>query len=225
MNRRIGINFHGIGSPGRVLEPGEAPYWISRERFTAILERIVATSRQDDYVITFDDGNASDHDIALPALADRGLTAMFMVLSGRIGKAGSLGPAEIRDMQSAGMVIGSHGIAHRAWTTLGAEELRRELVVSKRDLEDICGRPVTSAGIPFGSYNAKVLRAVRLAGYTAAYSSDGGRMNPRAFLRPRTSVREDMDDRDIADILTGNAPLWRRLRRGAGMFKRKTLPL
>ncbi len=219
--RQIGLIVHGIGTPGRRLEPGEAPFWISTAAFEATLDQIMALPRPDLVRISFDDGNLSDHDIALPRLAARGLTADFFVLSGRIGLPGSLDAAHIRALQDAGMTIGSHGIAHRDWRRLDAAALAEELTTSRAVLEAICGRPVTTAGIPFGSYNARVLTALRRAGYTCAYSSDRGTMNPAAFLRPRTSVQGGMTEADRAAILAARMPLPQRLRRLIGMARRR----
>jgi peptidoglycan/xylan/chitin deacetylase (PgdA/CDA1 family) len=223
MRHRIGLNFHGVGTPQRDLEPGEVRYWISLNQFSAILDRIVSASNPDDYILTFDDGNMSDYDIALPALVERNLGAVFFILSGRIGQKGSLGPVQIRELQAAGMLIGSHGIDHLAWASLRSDDLRQELAVSKSALEAICNCAVRDAGIPFGSYNAKVLRAIRHAGYAAAYSSDGGRMNPTAFLRPRTSVRRDMSGSEIGSVLAGNSSIWRGFRRRVGLLKRQIM--
>ena len=219
--RQIGIIFHGIGAPTRPLEPGEAPYWIDVARFEALLDRIAETPGR--YRITFDDGNLSDHAIALPRLAARGLGAEFFVLSGRIGRPGSLGRGEIADLLAAGMGVGSHGIAHLDWRRLDANALRAELEDSKAALEEVCGRAVTGAGIPFGGWNAAVLRALRRAGYDAAWSSDGGWMHPNAFLRPRRSVRGDMDASALEDLLSGRMGLGRRLRRAASMTARRAL--
>ena len=81
MIRAIGLNFHGIGDPARPLEPGEARYWISTARFTDILDRVMAQPNPGAYFLTFDDGNLSDHEIALPALRARGLDAAVFVLT------------------------------------------------------------------------------------------------------------------------------------------------
>lgn len=216
-DRRIGIIFHGIGKPGRTLEPGEAPYWIGEDRFHHVLDRIAALPDPGLVRISFDDGNASDHDIALPALLKRGLRADFFVLSGRIGQAGSLTADQVRALDRAGMGVGSHGIAHVKWDMLLPADLSRELAGSRQAITEITGRPVDTAGIPFGSYNARVLRGLRTAGYTAAYSSDGGVMDVSAYLRPRTSIRADTSDADLAMILSGQMLLGRRLRRGVGM--------
>lgn len=219
----IGVIFHGIGEPRRGLERGEAPYWISPEMFRRILDRVAQAPRPDRIRLSFDDGNVSDHDIALPELQARGLTADFFVLSGRIGSPGSLGVAQILALQAAGMTIGSHGIAHRDWRELDDADLRTELVQSRARLEEICGRPVTTAGIPFGGYDARVLRALRAAGYSCAWSSDRGTMDPTAFLRPRTSVRGAMEVAEIDAILAGQMPLAARLRRALGMARRRWL--
>jgi peptidoglycan/xylan/chitin deacetylase (PgdA/CDA1 family) len=211
------LNFHGIGAPGRTLEPGEADYWIGADRFRDALDRVAGHPDRERLCVTFDDGNISDVLIAVPELQRRGLTAAFFVLTGRIGKPGSLGADDIRALLSAGMRVGSHGAAHSDWASLSAKELDDELNSSKAMLERICGEPVRSAAIPFGRYNAAVLAALRTAGYTAAYSSDGGSMETTAFLRPRTSIRRDTTDVALHGILSGRASAWRRLRRRTAM--------
>lgn len=217
--QKIGIIFHGIGTPARRLETGEAPYWISVERFEALLDAIAMDRER--YSITFDDGNISDHAIALPRLLARGLQAEFFVLTGRIGQPGSLGPQEISDLLVAGMGIGSHGVAHRDWRKLDVAALRVELEESKAVLERLCDCPVIKAGIPFGSWNARVLRALRLAGYESAWSSDGGWMRNDAFLRPRRSVRGDMDEASLRDLLAGRIAPIRKLQRGFSIALRR----
>ena len=220
MTYAIGLNFHGIGEPKRDLEPGEAPYWLSSDQFERVLDQ-VAGADPSGFVITFDDGNISDHDIALPALAARGLQARFFVLTSRIDQPGSLSTDQIQALQKAGMTIGSHGIDHVMWPTLDDATLERELHRSRARLEEICGQPVTEAGIPFGRYDARVLRALKAAGYTTAWSSDGGRLRQGAFLRARTSLRGDMSDDAIGAVLSGQMAPMRRFRRALGMARRR----
>lgn len=219
--QKTGLIFHGIGTPGRELEPGEAPYWVSTVQFEGVLDQICTHPHPDRFRISFDDGNLSDHDIALPRLLERGLRADFFVLAGRIDTPGSLSADHILALQEAGMTIGSHGVAHLDWRKLDDAALHVELADSRAALEAICGQPITTAGIPFGSYDARVLRALRQAGYSVAYSSDRGPMNPAAFLRPRTSVQGAMSTSDIAAILAGKMPTLRRLRRMIGMARRR----
>ncbi|MDI7860732.1 polysaccharide deacetylase family protein [Rhizobiaceae bacterium n13] len=220
--RRI-LNFHGIGTPRRALEPGEADFWLREERFLLILDKIANHPDRDRLSITFDDGNTSDLSIAAPALLDRGLRAEFFVLTGRIGETGSLDSDDIRALMQMGMSIGSHGVAHRDWSTLPTIDLQYELTASKATLEEICKITIGSAAIPFGRYNAAVLKALRSAGYSTAYSSDGGSAEPLTYLRPRSSLRHSTTDDALENVVSGRMPPLKRLRRFAGMSARAWL--
>ena len=219
--RQIGLIFHGIGTPARRMEAGEAPYWVSVAQFETVLDLIARQPLPERFRISFDDGNISDHDIALPRLTAHRLRADFFVLSGRIGQPGSLDRDHVRALQRAGMTIGSHGVAHRDWRRLDDAGLAEELRASRICLEAIIGVPVTTAGIPFGSYDRRVLQALRGAGYQAAYSSDRGEMDPTAFLRPRTSITAAMGPGEIAAILAGQMSPIARLRRVIGMARKR----
>jgi len=219
----IGLIFHGIGDPQRVREPGEERYWISTHRFEAVLDAILRLQVPDLIRISFDDGNMSDFTIALPRLLKCGLKAQFFVLTGRIDEPGSLGRGQLLELQQAGMEIGSHGVGHLDWRSLDDDVRQVEVQESRKRLQDITGRRIESVAIPFGSYDFRTLRAIRQAGYAQAYSSDRGWMDDTAFLRPRTSVRADMDDRELSDVLNGRMPLAAQLRRSLAMW-RKSLP-
>ena len=219
----VGLIFHGIGTPGRKLESGEAPYWVSIKQFEKILDQVQTSPNAKQVRISFDDATASDYEIALPRLLDRGLTANIFVPTGRIGQVGSLDTNQICTLQEMGMTIGSHGIAHVNWSRLSSTALAEELSVSRETLMSILAAPVTTAGIPFGAYNARVLRAMRQAGYDVAFSSDQGWMSSTAFLRPRTSVRAEMSDTDVEAILVGWLPFRQRIRRSVSMMRRRWL--
>jgi peptidoglycan/xylan/chitin deacetylase (PgdA/CDA1 family) len=92
-SRRINLTFHGIGRTERNLEPGEELLWLDEEEFASALDAIVGRG---DVRITFDDGNASDVEHALPQLRQRGLTATFFVVAGRLGAPGFLDATGIR---------------------------------------------------------------------------------------------------------------------------------
>jgi hypothetical protein len=108
------LGLHGIGSPHHGVTDDERCYWLSRETFISLLQTIGATRETSSppVVITFDDGNESDALIALPELAKRNLKAIFFVVGGRIGLPHYLDRAALRDVVSAGMEIGSHGMHH-----------------------------------------------------------------------------------------------------------------
>ena len=215
-----GIVFHGIGEPRRALEPGEHRYWISEDRFHRCLDVVASLPDPSAVLISFDDGNASDHDIALPVLVEHGLKADFFVLTGRIGQQGSVTPDGLRALHRAGMGVGSHGINHLNWREVSADVLRAELEGSRRGLAEICGGAIDRASVPFGRYNGRVVEAVRAAGYQRLATNDGGAFSRDAFLVPRTNMRADISDQDFRDLITGNERLSRRLRRFAGRVRR-----
>lgn len=211
------LNFHGIGRPERHLDPGEAPFWLSREVFCDVLDRVVDHPDRSRLVITFDDSNSSDIAIALPELLERGLIGAFFILTGRLGQPGSLDRADVAELHADGMSIGSHGTDHSDFTALPPDGLAEELVRSKQVLEDVCAAPVDSLAIPFGRYNSSALRAIRKAGYRTVYTSDGGSARTGRYLQPRRSLRRDMPPSEIDSILAGRMPPLMRLRRSLAM--------
>lgn len=197
-HRTINLTFHGIGTPERALEVGEGDVWVSRARFAAVLD---AVAGRPDVRITFDDGNASDLDHALPALRERGLTGTFFVVAGRLGDPGFLDPSGVRTLAAAGMTIGCHGMRHRPWRRLDEDTLHEELVTAKRTLETLLGAPVMEAACPFGSYDRRVLRALKRAGYRRVFTSDRGTARGTDWLQARNTVHRDDDGALISRIV------------------------
>ena len=184
---RAGVNltFHGIGQPSRHLQAGEDAVWMDVPEFESVLDAVVG---RDDVRLTFDDGNISDLNHALPALRERGLLATFFVVAGRIGTAGSLDEDDIHTLAAEGMTIGGHGMLHQSWRDLSDSELHAELVVSKRELEGLLGCSVTEAACPFGRYDRRVLRKLRAAGYQRVFTSDGGPAAFDAWMQARNTI-------------------------------------
>jgi peptidoglycan/xylan/chitin deacetylase (PgdA/CDA1 family) len=208
----VNITVHGVGEPDRELDPGEEQVWVSIAQIERLLDAVVDRT---DVRLTFDDGNASDVQVALPRLAERGLTAEFFLLAGRLGEPGRVDHAGVGALLQAGMAIGSHGWAHRDWRELDNAEAREELDDAHRVLGELTGRPVSRVAIPFGSYDRHVLRRLRAAGVTRAYTSDGGRARPDTWLQARTSLRHDMDAAWLARVLDPDTSMTQRARGSA----------
>lgn len=217
------LNFHGIGTPALSVDPAERPYWIDIDLFTDVIEHFPVWSRQRPLYITFDDGNLSDMEIAAPALAARGLAARFFVLTGRLETPGYLSAKDVVELHKMGFVIGSHGHDHVDWLAQSSRGLDQELRHSRALLSDILNLPITEAAIPFGNYNRAVLRALKVAGYTAAWTSDGGGLNPNAFLRSRTSIKGDMTIETVRRILLPRANPAREFRRTLAKIRKSIL--
>jgi peptidoglycan/xylan/chitin deacetylase (PgdA/CDA1 family) len=182
------LNFHGLGAAGPELGP-EVPYWLDENRFRSILGLVGRATGTP--LITFDDGNASDVEIALPALKDFRLTATFFILSDRIGQAGYLSASDIRALHGAGMGIGSHGAAHVRWTELASEALEGQISRSLSVLTDIVGTPVRGVAVPFGAYDRRVLAILGRCAVDRVFTSDGGPASPRSWVVARNTIRSD----------------------------------
>jgi peptidoglycan/xylan/chitin deacetylase (PgdA/CDA1 family) len=203
------VNVHGIGAPARFLDPGEDEVWVSVTQFEKVLDAAVD---RPDVRFTFDDGNSSDVEIALPRLTERGLHAEFYIAVGLLGEPGRLDKDGIRELCRAGMSVGSHGWAHRDWRRLKPDEVREELVEAPRFLNGITGTPVSKVSIPFGSYDRHVLGLLRQARVSRAYTSDGGRTRDANWLQARNSLRHTLDPDWIATTMLGVPSLPQRAR-------------
>ncbi len=181
----VHLCFHGIGTGVVEREPGESRYWVTEDAFRRMLDRIVDLPR---VAVSFDDGNRSDADIAFPALQERGLTATFFALAGRLDDPASLSPADLRELRGAGMRIGSHGWHHMSWRGLTDADAQRELVDARAALAEAAGTAITEAALPLGQYDRQTLTRLRAASYRAVYTSDRFAARDGAWLRPRHSV-------------------------------------
>lgn len=218
------IILHGIGTPKRALEPGEEVFWLSRDRFCAALDLIAGMGPGAPF-ITFDDGNASDIEVALPELQVRGLTATFFLLASRLGQPGSLTEADVTELAQAGHRIGLHGADHVDWRHLDADARAREWVASREKLAALSGQPVDEAAAPFGFYDRQVAHDLRTLGFVALHTSDRGQARQTDFIRPRNCLEGEMSDSALQDMLRGHVRPLRALRRGVGVARRRMFPL
>lgn len=213
------VNFHGIGTPKRPLEPGEDRYWISTDQYAGFLDQIAAAGER--VLITFDDGNLSDLEIGAKGLEARGLTATFFPLAGRLEDTGSLGPDDLLELLHLGHKVGSHGHDHVSWRQMDDATAQRELAEAKSLLESHIGRKIGEAAIPFGQYGRSTLQRLKAAGFSRAYSSDGGSFTGMPFPIPRWSVRADTSQQDLAGFLAGDEPFVRTVRRALAKTKKQ----
>lgn len=205
---RIHLCFHGIGTAPAEREPGESRYWVAEALFLRVLDDV----GQLPWVsLSFDDGNRSDAAVALPALRERGLTATFFALAGRLDDPASLSPHDLRELADAGMRIGTHGWHHRSWRQLTDAAARRELVDARIALSEASGTDITEAALPLGQYDRAALARLRAASYRAVYTSDRYPARERAWLRPRYSIAVD-DTLDSVRRIAAGRPVPRAAR-------------
>lgn len=196
----VNLCFHGVGRPARGLESDEAAYWIGADVLHGVLDLVVG---RPDVRISFDDGNASDVELGLPALLDRGLHATFFVVAGRLDRPGSLGSEDVRSLLDAGMAIGTHGMRHVPWRGLRGVAQTEELVTARQVLAEVVGGPVDEAALPLGRYDRRLLGELRRLGYRTVHTSDRSRARESGWLQPRYSVRRGDTSSSVAREILG----------------------
>lgn len=146
-------------------------------------------------VITFDDNNLSQYDVALPVLEKNGQKAVFYLIAKYLDSANMVNRDRALTLQDKGHEIASHTMTHRALPGLGDADLAWELTESKRILEELTGRPVLHLAYPGTAHNQRVRDAAKAAGYVTATI-----MDPVTFTEahdwmkiPRIMMTDDTD--------------------------------
>src|SRR5439155_1478693 len=106
--------------------------------------RATAPENQSAVVLTFDDGRATDYEVAFPLLLAAGVRAEFFVNTATIERAGHLTWSQIMEMHRAGMSFQSHADHHVLLPRLPERLLRNELPPAGRGQP--VGRPASPGG-------------------------------------------------------------------------------
>jgi peptidoglycan/xylan/chitin deacetylase (PgdA/CDA1 family) len=157
-------------------------------------------------IISVDDGYIDDVRTILPDLQRLGMIATFFVNTGRMAEPGFLNADQIRQLDRAGMDVGDHTAHHVDLRLLSGSELAAETSGSRHVLESVLGHPVYFFAYPFGAYNGAVVSAVRAAGFTMAYTTEGGTTESTAspLTWPRVHVGRSETPTGLVALL-GNA--------------------
>ena len=124
--------------------------------------------------LSFDDGEVGLHEFAMPVLQEYRFPAtVFLIAEAPGGR--HLTWEQARQMRSSGLVeFGCHSGTHRHLRGLSDEDLTRETAGAKRRIEEALGCEVSLFAYPFGSYGTwdrRVLRALKGAGFKGAFTS------------------------------------------------------
>lgn len=128
-------------------------------------------------VITFDDCYQESVDNAIPILRENGYKAIFYIPTDCAGSKSRWLLPEIgsefpiidwktaKNLDSAGIQIGSHSKTHPVLTEISSEDCYDELAGSRKALEDHLGHEVVHLAYPYGFFDDKVRSIAAEAGY------------------------------------------------------------
>jgi len=184
-------NVHRDAEPYAHYSPSVTSYFVNESTFTRHIREIgrfpcmsaadmsrfyseepVGLSDAGRVLLTFDDGWKDSIDVAGALLAQHRLPAMLFITTDFVGRRDFLSRQDLSRIDTATFTIGSHGRSHRMLNLLTARQIRRELLDSKKFLEDTTGREVTSLSVPSGAYTPRVRLIAVECGYRHMFTSD-----------------------------------------------------
>ena len=155
-------------------------------------------SNQKYVAITFDDGYESFYSQTYPFIKKHGIKITNYIIYDSIGKLNYMSKPQLQKIYSEGLLeIGSHTLNHPDLRAFSDEEVRRQLVSSKKSLEKEFGISVVSFCYPFGFFNEKTISLVKEAGYKNSTTTQLGSVvyedKLQTISRIRPGIKTDQE--------------------------------
>jgi peptidoglycan/xylan/chitin deacetylase (PgdA/CDA1 family) len=155
--------------------------WLDRHRYHVVTLREAydwwhgAPLPSRPIVVSFDDGFRNQFSRAMPVLDRHGWAGTLnLALSHYAQQGWGLGRRAITAMIQQGWEIDSHTMTHATLPGLSMTQLAHQVGHSRSVLRRLFHVPVDFFCYPSGAYDARVIAAVRRAGYQAATSTEPG---------------------------------------------------
>ena len=161
--------------------------------------------------ITVDDAYTSVYEEAFPRLMEHGFPFTLFVATRAIGEVpgGYASWDQIREMQAAGVDIGSQTHSHPHLHRIPIDAARREIEESNRIFLEELGLTPSLHAYPYGEYSPEVRDLVEEMGFEAAFGQHSGVMhtsqNPYEF--PRFTFNENYGSADRLRLVLNALPL------------------
>lgn len=154
-------------------------------------------------VLTFDDGYENFADQAWPVLQKYAFPAVVYVIGAFLGRHAEWFAAEpgrpiprlldagrLRELQAAGLTLGSHTAHHVKLGEVSPATRRAELAAGRAILEDRLGTEVRHLCYPFGSFDRDTVQAAQESGYVSAMTCLRGAATPEdhPLILPRKAI-------------------------------------
>ncbi len=146
-------------------------------------------------LITFDDGYASWIDVCLPILNEQNIQALFFINAGlmdvfedtdaqaqyvrerlMLTSRHTLSWDGVRQIKTAGHMIGGHTMNHVRLATASSDEQKKEIQSDKERIEAQLNEPIVTFAYPFGQrgdFSKETEHILEEVGYTHAFTTEG----------------------------------------------------
>jgi len=146
--------------------------------------------------ITFDDGTEDNYTLGFPVFQKYGypLTVFIQTqnMNGVYEGKHLLSWDQVKEMAAGGVSFGSHTRRHAYLPHLTEEQLRDEVIGSKKDLDEQLGPATRFLCYPVGGFTGQVKHIVQEAGFRGAFTTNRGmqRFNKDLFELKRVKVKD-----------------------------------
>lgn len=179
-------------------------------------------------ILTIDDGY-KDVESITPLTKKLNIPVILFVLSQR-NKANRkelnnghklLSLQKIKKLHRLGWTIGCHSATHADLSKLNYKGLEKEIINSKRTLEQGLGFKVNYFAYPKGIVNSRILTVVKKAGYKFAFTTQPGLINKKTnpLLIPRTVITKSRSLTDFPYFLSKPSIIFQNLMEKFGLWK------
>ena len=178
---------------------------VSLESFVALIDTIpperVGRAEQISegaLILTFDDICESAFLNAFPVLRERNMPYTVFIAPGLLDQPGYLKTEQLKELVRDPLcTVGAHTVHHQALRFLPEKQAMEELLESKKQLEELCGREVCCFAYPYGSIYACSKRNVKQAkeaGFAYAFSTIGDSIREKDMKKPWFLPRININD-------------------------------
>ena len=172
--------------------------------FLTIDDAFSKNMNKDCICLTFDDGFKSDIEIVLPKLKKNNAAATFFIVKNYLNKDGYMNERDVVELSNQGMQIGSHSISHPNFLELDNSKKMNELISSRKYLEDLTSKKITTFSFPFGFTNNDLISQVFDAGYEYCCTSKHGLSNNYSKKIPRNSINKNHSINKVYELINPN---------------------
>jgi peptidoglycan/xylan/chitin deacetylase (PgdA/CDA1 family) len=179
----------GVAFPDLFVRPGDFAaqmHWLAVHGYHAVtLHRVYeywlrgTALPSHPIVLSFDDGYLGQHTHAMPVLHKLHWPGVLNLKVNALKSRYTLPAWRVREMLAAGWELDAHTITHPDLTHVDDAQLWHEVHGSRMQLERMFHVPVEFFCYPSGRYDARVVAAVRRAGYLGATTTNYGLARPR----------------------------------------------
>lgn len=152
---------------------------ISLEQLVSIINSHSPNFHENYVVLTFDDGCNKFPKSVLPILKKYNFPCTIYPVVGCLGSIANwpnvinpdlniLSKSELEYLSTQKVNIGAHTMNHTKLSSCGEALAKNEILNSKRMLEEIVDKEITSISYPHGDYNADIISLVKSLGFSNA---------------------------------------------------------